>query len=214
MGKSTRSTTSTLRTIHPLPTWSIRNRTTFLPAVLDHVFELSILIKQAVTKKPNPRRRIYTRCHRPLYKLAIKSVSTHPSRRPVTPKSAAMSPKLKPLLLPQLVEERRKRESISDPEMDLSSSYCYSQNSSTSEIPSPVTPTFSIRGHLRYPSSASSIDSTFHSSVNDSPSSPAFAGPKSGKRSLPDVQEEPHERDEDFDMFEEANVAYDCLCKL
>jgi hypothetical protein len=127
-----------------------------------------------------------------------------------------MSPKLKPLLLPQLVEERRKRESresISDSEMDLST-YCYSQNSSASDILSPITPTFSTLGHLRYPSSASSIESSYHSSTNDSPSSPTVIGPKPGKHSLPDVQEEPHERDEDFDMFEEASELYDCLCKL
>lgn len=95
--------------------------------------------------------------------------------------------------------------------MDLSLSI-YTQNSSASEVPSPVTPTFSTRSHLRYPSSASSIESSFHNSLTDSPSSPTFAGPKSGKRSLPDVQEEPHEREEDFDMFEDANDLYDCLC--
>jgi hypothetical protein len=124
-----------------------------------------------------------------------------------------MSPKLRPLLLPQLVEERRKRESMSDSEMDLSSSSFYTQNSSASEIPSPVTPTFSTRGHLRYSSSASSIESSFHNSLVESPSSPTFVGSKSGKRSLPDVQEEPHEREEDFDMFEDVNQLYDCLCK-
>ena len=126
-----------------------------------------------------------------------------------------MSPMLKPLLLPQLVEERRKRESMeqmSDSEMDLSSSF-HTQNLSASDIPSPITPTFSNRGHLRYPSSASSTESTYHSSVSDSPSSPSFVGSKTGKRSLPDVQEEPHERDEDFDMFEDGNELYDCLCK-
>ncbi|CZR59595.1 uncharacterized protein PAC_09489 [Phialocephala subalpina] len=123
-----------------------------------------------------------------------------------------MSPKLKPLLLPQLVEERRKRESMSDSEMDFSSSF-YTQNSSASEIPSPVTPTFSARGHLRYPSSASSLESSYYNSAVDSPSSPTFVCSKTGKRSLPDVQEEPHdERDEDFDMFEDANELYDCLC--
>jgi len=38
--------------------------------------------------------------------------------------------------------------------------------------------------------------------------------PKSGKRSLPDVQEEPHdERDEDFDMHDDRNDLYD-LCKF
>lgn len=124
-----------------------------------------------------------------------------------------MSPKLKPLLLPQLVEERRKRESMTDSETDLSLSL-YTQNSATSEVPSPVTPTFSTRGHLRYPSSASSIESSFHNSVTESPSSPTFVGPKAGKRSLPDVQEEPHEREEDFTMFEYRNELYDCLCKL
>ncbi|KAG0652283.1 hypothetical protein D0Z07_0953 [Hyphodiscus hymeniophilus] len=120
-----------------------------------------------------------------------------------------MSPKLKPLLLPLLVEERRKRESISDSDMDLST-YSYSQNYSASEIPSPVTPTFSLR-HLRYPSSASSIESSFHSAVNDSPSSPTFVAPKAGKRSLPDVQEEPHEREDGLE-FEASDDLYYCLC--
>ncbi|KAE8453108.1 hypothetical protein EG329_012295 [Mollisiaceae sp. DMI_Dod_QoI] len=122
-----------------------------------------------------------------------------------------MSPKLKPLLLPQLVEERRKRESMTDSEMDISPSF-FIQNSSASEVPSPVTPTFSTRGHLRYPSSTSSLESSYHNSAIESPSSPSFIGSKTGKRSLPDVQEEPHERDEDFDMFEDANELYDCLC--
>lgn len=101
---------------------------------------------------------------------------------------------------------------MSESEVDLS--YFYTQNSSASEVPSPVTPTFSTRSHLRYPSSTSSIESSFQSSVLDSPSSPTFVGLKSGKRSLPDVQEEPHEREEDFDMFEDASELYDCLCKF
>jgi hypothetical protein len=126
---------------------------------------------------------------------------------------------LKPLLLPQLVEERRKKESLADSEMDFAPSFCYSQKSAASEMPSPVTPTFSIRGHLRYPSSASSIDSTFYVSSTESPS-PTLVGPKTGKRSLPDVQEEPHdqeelqEREEEFNMLDEADELYDCLCKL
>jgi hypothetical protein len=120
-----------------------------------------------------------------------------------------MSPKLKPLLLPQLVEERRKRESISDSEMDLSASFTHT--SSTSEATSPVTPTFSAR-HLRYPSSASSIESTYHASVTESPSSPSFVA-KPNKRSLPDVIEEIHEREDDFDMLHDAGALYDCLCK-
>lgn len=125
-----------------------------------------------------------------------------------------MSPKLKPLLLPQLVEERRKRESMSDAEVDLASSSFYTQNSSASDIPSPLTPTFSTRGHMRYPSSASSVESVYHNSTTDSPSSPSFIGSKASKRSLPDVQEEPQEREEDFDIFDDEEDLYDCLCKL
>jgi hypothetical protein len=56
------------------------------------------------------------------------------------------------------------------------------------------------------------VESSYHSSLVDSPSSPTFLGSKTGKRSLPDVQEEPHERD-DFDMFEDSSEACDCLCK-
>lgn len=121
-----------------------------------------------------------------------------------------MSPKLKPLLLPQLVEERRKRESTSDSETDLATYHTHT--SSTSEATSPVTPTFSSR-HLRHPSSTSSVDSAYHTSVAESPVSPSFLA-KASKRSLPDVIEEIQEKDEDFDMFEEAGQLYDCLCKF
>ncbi len=128
-----------------------------------------------------------------------------------------MSPKLKPLLLPQLLLEEQKRrlgQSVPEPEMEfpLASSVFSTHNSSASEIPSPVTPTFSTRGHLRYPSSVSSIESSYNSPNQDSPSSPIYLGGKTGKRSLPDVQEEPHEREEDFDMFDDDEL-YDCLCK-
>ncbi|KAH8596456.1 hypothetical protein B0O99DRAFT_651648 [Bisporella sp. PMI_857] len=123
-----------------------------------------------------------------------------------------MAPKLKPLLLPQIVEARRQRESISDSDLDLPSKLFYTQSSTMSDIPSPVTPTFSTRGHLRYPSSASSVDS-FHNSLAGSPSSPTFL-PKSGKRSLPDVQEEPHdERDNDAGIFDESDNLWECLCE-
>jgi hypothetical protein len=129
----------------------------------------------------------------------------------------AMSQKLKPLLLPQLVEERRKRESMqSENEMDISSSFYYTYNSSSSDIPSPTTPTFSTRGHLRYASSTSSMDLSANTTpATDSPSSPTFMNTqKSAKRALPDVQEEPQERDEDFDMFEDTDELYDCFCKF
>ncbi|KAH8821231.1 hypothetical protein F5884DRAFT_816808 [Xylogone sp. PMI_703] len=79
-----------------------------------------------------------------------------------------------------------------------------------SENTSPVVSTFSLRSHLRHPSSTSSIESPqLHS-----PTSPTFStsNAKASKRSLPDVEEEPLERD-DFVMFDEdANVEWDCLC--
>ncbi|RFU36101.1 hypothetical protein B7463_g160, partial [Scytalidium lignicola] len=159
-----------------------------------------------------------------------------------------MSPKLKPLLLPQLVEQRKK-EGISNSGVDPSMSYFYTQSSQNtlitlsthnttrstrsssttttqniqsiystptnmSENTSPATSTFSLRSHLRYPSSTSSIESPQFSSAAESPASPTFSASnsKASKRSLPDVEEEPQERDEDFDMFDDANGDWDCLC--
>lgn len=101
---------------------------------------------------------------------------------------------------------------MSESELDLSSSY-YTQNSTPSEAPSPVTPTFSSRGHLRYPSSASSIESPVQTTGMDCPASPTFTASRS-KRSLPDVQEEPQEKESDIEMFDEdMDDLYDCLCK-
>ncbi|EFQ36645.1 only proline and serine are matching in the corresponding protein [Colletotrichum graminicola] len=127
-----------------------------------------------------------------------------------------MSPKLKPLLLPQLVEERRKFEDQSAlPEGDMDGQYVYcTTNSSSSDVASPVTPTFSTRGHLRYSSSTSSLDLP-PPLLNDTPSSPtSTAHTKSSKRPLPDVQEEPVERDEpeESTILVDQFDLYDCLC--
>jgi hypothetical protein len=110
------------------------------------------------------------------------------------------------------------RESLSDSDMDLSLTFNHSQNSSASDIPSPITPIFSTRGHFRFPSSTSSIESTLQFPAIESPTSPSVAS-KPGKRSLPDVQEEPQERDDRDDEVDEFNFLdegelYDCLCKL
>lgn len=131
-----------------------------------------------------------------------------------------MSPKLKPLLLPQLVEERKKMEvQTVDTESDRQYVY-YTHNSSSSDVASPVTPTFSTRGHQRYSSSTSSID--FSSSCADSPVSPAaptsapLSVPQSHKstmRHLPDVQEEPMEREYEETIASDQFDLYDCLCK-
>lgn len=124
-----------------------------------------------------------------------------------------MSPKLKPLLLPQLVEERRSKQYSGVYDHDY---VYYTTNSSSSDITSPVTPTFSSRGHQRYSSSTSSLELPLQ--LQDSPSSPlppTSAGNKSSIRQLPDVQEEPMDdtatidsTDKDYDHFE----LYSCLC--
>ena len=132
-----------------------------------------------------------------------------------------MSPKLKPLLLPQMVEDRRKWEVQQvSPETDLSYVY-YTTNSSSSDVASPLTPTFSPgKGHFRMSSSTSSLD--LPPQLNESPVSPTpSVHTKPPMRSLPDVQEEPLEpehniHDDDADRKSLAPSdqfsLYDCLC--
>jgi hypothetical protein len=121
---------------------------------------------------------------------------------------AVMSPRLKPLLLPQMVEERKKMEIG-----DLSYAY-YTTNSSSSDVTSPVTPTFSAKGHYRGSSSTSSLDLPY-AQVQDSPASPTQQiTEKSTIRQLPDVKEEPFEReDEPRDPLDDQFELYSCLCK-
>ncbi|KAI6382245.1 hypothetical protein MCOR25_000833 [Pyricularia grisea] len=158
-----------------------------------------------------------------------------------------MPAKLKPLLLPQMVEDRRK---------EADQTFFYLQdNISSSEMASPVTPTFSQRdGHMQqYSSSTSSLElsasycsdssvspaalaqvatqmlnqnilptASTSSSTNTSASTSATATKTpTPKRSLPDVQEEPFERDGDdtllpepFDFPESLDIDDDayCLC--
>lgn len=110
-------------------------------------------------------------------------------------------------------------------------------NSSASDLATPVTPTFSSHGgsHLRYASSTSSLDlQQSFSACSDSPVSPTHppqtqnpvttASPiasASTKRVLPDVQEDPYEREDDQDEHtmtsltdEQLESLYDCLCML
>ncbi|KAI9872600.1 MAG: hypothetical protein M1830_001427 [Pleopsidium flavum] len=116
---------------------------------------------------------------------------------------------LRQLKLPQLVEARKKEDMdtrMDSPEFGVSANALHlSQSSTSSDYPSPVTPTFSLRGHSRFPSSTSSL-----------PSSPVMCDTVesfgSGKRPLTDVKEEPHERDEDFAMLDNPNAPLDCFC--
>jgi hypothetical protein len=124
-----------------------------------------------------------------------------------------MSPKLKPLILPQLVEERRRLEVQKGGDETNASHICHPTTSS-SDMASPLTPTFP-RGHLRYSSSTSSLEMVLPASSYDCPASPTQAThnkqPQS-KRLLPDVQEEPVEREDD-DAVEPVHVdMYSSLC--
>ncbi|KJZ79702.1 hypothetical protein HIM_01171 [Hirsutella minnesotensis 3608] len=135
-----------------------------------------------------------------------------------------MSPKLKPLLLPQLVEERRKIDShastASPDAFDLSQVY-YTTNSSSSDVTSPVTPTFSPRAHQRFSSSSSSLELPLPPApqqqqlAQECPTSPTvpYSSAKPEKRQLPDVQEDPMERYEDESSpSSEYFGLYSCLC--
>ena len=115
--------------------------------------------------------------------------------------------------------------------------YNPNSNSSASDLTSPLTPTFSHHGgsHLRYASSTSSLDlqAAASSTCSDSPVSPAqplqpshnASNTSGAKRLLPDVQEEPLERDGDgglncddaqsaMTMLTDDQIGslYDCLC--
>ena len=135
---------------------------------------------------------------------------------------ANISPKLKPLLLPQLVEERRRSEerqslsltptavtAINNGDGTVTTSVYYATNSSCSDITTPLTPTFSARGHSRYGSSCSSID--LSSTPCESPCSPPIPTPTTTKRVLADVEEEPAERDDDSTLIPDDELY--CLCK-
>ncbi|KAI1281599.1 hypothetical protein F5Y07DRAFT_264915 [Xylaria sp. FL0933] len=155
-----------------------------------------------------------------------------------------MSPGLRPLRLPILVERRRKQEEAAaigvatacEPiDEDLSfyhQSWQHQQtrqnplvatDSASSGMASPVTPTFSARGHLRYSSSMSSFDLALPASCEDLPSSPIQSLQTPNKRTLDDVEEEePFEYDRFNHYVRDAHVAYDdisehvdlydCLC--
>ncbi|KAK3317342.1 hypothetical protein B0T19DRAFT_290095 [Cercophora scortea] len=148
-----------------------------------------------------------------------------------------MSAKLKPLLLPQLVEERRQEEQrqkdiqhfqqLSDDEQSTThtfDSYVYSTHSSSSSSDlaslSPVTPSFSRTSHTRYSGSTSTssleIIPPTYAETPSSPTQTAHAS-KNTKPQLPDVQEDPLERDEESTaIIPEINGyefgLYDCLC--
>lgn len=157
-----------------------------------------------------------------------------------------MSPGLRPLRLPLLVERRRKQEEeatvaahMATYEIDGDCIYTHQYqhrqhqqprqptpviaDSIPSTMASPVSPTFSTRGHLRYSSSMSSFDLALTATCEDSPPSPTQPFQTPSKRILDDVQEEPFEYDRFNNYGKGAHIAYDdipdhwdlydCLCK-
>ncbi|KAG9256535.1 uncharacterized protein F5Z01DRAFT_476724 [Emericellopsis atlantica] len=128
-----------------------------------------------------------------------------------------MATSIRPLLLPQKVEAERQRiDQMYHPniEEDLFPYSSYTTNSSSSDIVSPVTPTFSTRGHFRGSSSSSSLDLSF-SQHQENPASPTqpLTTKQSKRQLLPDVQEEPYEREEERRSanYEDSEL-YSCLC--
>ena len=157
-----------------------------------------------------------------------------------------MSPGLRPLRLPLLVERRKKREEEAAAAAAVTTfcdttdgdlyHYSWQQqqqtrqpaplatDSTSSGMTSPVTPTFSARGHLRYSSSMSSFDLALPASCEDLPASPIQTQQTPSKRTLDDVEEEePFEYDRYNRYFKDTNGPYesdqdlqdlyDCLCK-
>ncbi|KAG6021823.1 hypothetical protein E4U41_002393 [Claviceps citrina] len=133
-----------------------------------------------------------------------------------------MSPRLKPLLLPQLVQQRR---TTADPfsstittdldQMDLQYAYA-TANSSSSDIASPVTPVFSPNSPPRFSNSTSSLDLPAQAQL-ECPSPPSLASSTlSSVRFLPDVEEEPmQQREEDAESLStdtDSFGLYSCLC--
>ena len=101
---------------------------------------------------------------------------------------------LKQLRLPQLVEARKKRESMHNDSTDAALGHPLqpSLSSSSTDAVSPKTPTFAVRGHTRISSSGSSLASS-------PPMRDSIDG--FGKRPLTEVREEPHEPEDDYHMI-------------
>ncbi|KAL8787585.1 MAG: hypothetical protein Q9213_002147 [Squamulea squamosa] len=111
---------------------------------------------------------------------------------------------LRKLQLPQLVEARKREERmVKVDKVDTSIAFTastmghplqLSQSTTSSDYPSPTTPTFSTRGHSRFPSSTSSLASS--PAVRESMDTFAV-----GKRPLTEVREEPQEPEDDYEMI-------------
>ncbi|KAI9780873.1 MAG: hypothetical protein M1839_006500 [Geoglossum umbratile] len=127
--------------------------------------------------------------------------------------------KLRPLILPQLVEAQARQSSLSsdyDIESPELSASLRTQNSSASDFPSPPTsPSFSARPR-QSPGSGSSIDAMhLNGPSKTSPCHDRFDSFGSVKCYLPNVEEETLEvnnEDEQYDLFSSPLQYEDCSC--
>ncbi|KOS18521.1 hypothetical protein ESCO_001421 [Escovopsis weberi] len=141
------------------------------------------------------------------------SISTYscPHKTEFCDSSTHAETRLAPASLPGLAQDPKMLDErvVSLEGCDLTYVY-YTTNSSCSDITSPITPTFSARSHLRCSSSASSLE--LPPQPLEGPGSPCPVSTKASLRHLPDVQEEPLERDDDQDSLSDYFDLYSCLC--
>lgn len=115
---------------------------------------------------------------------------------------------MRPVIVPKLVAARKPFKISTDMPADQTSTVydcCDSGFYSVSECSTPPTPTFSSRGHIRYPSSNSSLSSS-------PPTHDHVEGPN-GSGKLPKLAEEPIEREDDFVMLDAESLS-PCLCDV
>ena len=112
---------------------------------------------------------------------------------------------LRPLNLPKLVAERNGASQSSE-DLTVKTTACAHASagsfSSISDVSGPPTPTFSIRGHSRFPSTSSSFTSNATSPVCEHTE---ILG-SSSKLPMPQLPEEPAENEEDFSVKDETYV--------
>lgn len=103
-------------------------------------------------------------------------------------------------MLPQLVEaqlveaRRKEHEEVAMDSPESAGLHLSTSSTSSADGPSPTTPTFSLRGHSRFPSSTSSLASSpiMRESVDS-------FGPQ---KRLTKVKEEPQEREDGFEIVQ------------
>lgn len=117
------------------------------------------------------------------------------------------------LQLPKLVEAAKKQQeglTLDSPNPPaVGYALRNSQSSTSSDLPSPGSPTFSAWGHSRFPSSSSSLASSPSPLMRESMD--GFGTPK---RPLTEVKEEPQEREEEHEAMYDFSDGPDGICRF